>query len=116
MPDNLTPDPTAEHEPRRSATTAPPARLGSGRLRPPGGGATEAVTADGDRPAGRWRLTLGNAAGRVFEARNVPGGAPGSGGEAARYRLAVELVGASSVARSDPWPGSEGSYRNLSVN
>ena len=46
-----------------------------GRLRPPGGGATEAVTAAGDRPAGRWRLTLGNAAGRVFEARNVPGGA-----------------------------------------
>ena len=35
----------------------------------------EAVTAAGDRPAGRWRLTLGNAAGRVFEARNVPGGA-----------------------------------------
>ena len=67
----------------------------------------EAVTAAGDRPTGRWRLTLGNAAGRVFEARNVPG----SGGEAARYRLAVELVGASSVARSDPWPGSEGSYR-----
>ena len=35
----------------------------------------EAVTAAGDRPAGRWRLTLGNAAGRVFEARNVPGSA-----------------------------------------
>ena len=65
------------------------ARTGSHRLRLPapwsfearpprlraGGGATEAVTAAGDRPAGRWRLTLGNAAGRVFEARNVPGGA-----------------------------------------
>ena len=35
----------------------------------------EAAPAAGDRAAGRWRLTLGNAAGRVFEARNVPGSA-----------------------------------------
>ena len=59
----------------------------------------EAVTADGDRPAGRWRLTLGNAAGRVFEARNVPGGALWlvEGGCDA---LALVLTGAGGVVRA----------------
>ena len=59
----------------------------------------EAVTAAGDRPAGRWRLTLGNAAGRVFEARNVPGGALWLV-EGECDALALVLTGAGGVVRA----------------
>ena len=59
----------------------------------------EAVTAAGNRPAERWRRTVGNAAGRTFEARNVPGGALWLV-EGECDALALVLTGAGGVVRA----------------